>query len=172
VAIFSGRWTVEDEELGHCTVFRGSLPIAGVLAGIGLAMLVLFGSASWRNNYWNPGGIFTLALLPSVFWALALQYWRTELLVGANGFRLERPWRPFQVPLKMAWSQVSGSVVGSQTDRRGTKAWLIVTRTGGEKITISQQYSATFWEICDAMETSRKAALAALGADSQDASPS
>ncbi len=161
MAIFSGRWTVEDEDLGHCTVFRGSLPIAGVLAGIGLAMLVLFGFASWRNNYWNPDGLFILVLLPSLFWALALQYWRTELLVGANGFRLERPWRPFQVPLKMAWSQVSETEVGSQTDRRGTKAWLVVTRTGGEKITISQQYSATFWEIGAAMEDCRKAALGA-----------
>jgi hypothetical protein len=169
VAIFSGRWTVEDADLGHCTVFRGSLPIAGVLAGIGLAMLVFFGFASWSNDYWNPNGLFLLMLVPLFLWALALQYWRTELLVGANGFRLERPWRPLQVPLKMAWSQVSGSVVGSQTDRRGTKAWLIVNRTGGEKVTISQQYSATFWEICAAMEDCR---MAALAAHPQDASPS
>jgi len=160
MAILSGRWTVEDEELGHCTVFRGSLPIAGVLAGVGLAMLVLFGFASWRNNYWSPVALFTLVLLPAVFLALALSYWRTELLVGEKGFRWEKAWRPYQVPLQMAWGQVLETELGSQADRRGTKAWLVVKQLGGGKVTISQQFTATFWEIGDAMEAARKASLA------------
>ena len=169
MAIFSGRWTVEDEDLGHCTVFRGSLPISGVLAGVGLAMLVLFGFASWRNNYWSPAGLFTLILLPAVFWVLALSCWRTELLVGEKGFRLEKGWRPLQVPLKMAWTRVTKSELGGQTDRRGTKAWLVVSETDGRKTTISQQFTATFWEICDAMEASR---MASLDAHPQAHSPS
>jgi hypothetical protein len=161
VAILSGRWTVEDEELGHCTVFRGSLAIAGVLGGVGLAMLVLFGFASWRNNYWSPIALFTLVLLPAVFLALGLSYWRTELVVGDKGFRWEKAWRPFQLPLEMAWSQVSETELGSQTDRRGTKAWLVVHQVGGGKVMISQQFTATFWDICDAMEAARKASLGA-----------
>jgi hypothetical protein len=159
--MLSGRWTVEDRDLGHCTVFRGSLPIAGVLAGVGLAMVLLFGFASWRNNYWSIAGLFTLVLLPAVFWVLAFSYWRTELLVGEKGFRLEKGWRPVQAPLKMVWSQVAKSELGSQTDRRGTKAWLVVRDTSGGKTTISQQFTATFWEIRDAMEASREAFSAA-----------
>jgi hypothetical protein len=161
LAILSGRWTVEDSDLGHCTVFRGSLPIAGVLAGVGVAMVLLFGFASWSNDYWSPAGLFTLLLLPAVFLLLAFSYWRTELLVGEKGFRLKKGWRPIQGPLEMAWSQVATSELGSQADRRGTKAWLVVRDTNGGKTTISQQFTATFWEIRDAMEASREASSAA-----------
>jgi hypothetical protein len=161
--LFSGRWTVEDSDLGHCLGYRGRPAISAVLAAVGVAICLTSAYGSISRGLPASSIVVICVMLPGVFWVLALANWRTEILVGDRGFRLERAWRPFQLPLTVPWSEVAACELGTQTDRRGTKAWLVVRRSSGEKFTVSQQFSAAWWEIRDVMEDRRKAALAAAG---------
>jgi hypothetical protein len=157
--MFSGRLTFADPDLGNCTVYRGRPAISAVLAGVGLAIFVLFGYASLSRGLPLSSTVAILVMLPGLFAVLAMANWRTELYVGERGFRWEKPWRPLQVPLQVLWSEVASCDLGTQSDRRGTKAWLVVRLSDGEKIEVTQQFSATWWEIRDLMEERRKGSV-------------
>jgi hypothetical protein len=127
-----------------------------MLGVTGLAALLLLAWAVSRSGTWPASDALPLLLLPAFFWLLALTYWRTQLAIGDLGFRLVNPWRPLAASKQFGWGDIAGCDVESSANMRGSRTWLVVTRSGGARFTISSEYSASSWEICDLMEGYRK----------------
>jgi hypothetical protein len=162
--VFSGRWTLVDQDLGEGTMIRGSRRMIAALVAAGLVELwIAFGATqpppSGCESCTSSGtpAVVLWVLFAAVGWLIAFAYWRTRLLVAARGFRWRRPWRPLQADRQILWSDVADVEIDGRYNGRAASNWIIITLSEGTKLKMRREFSVGWWKIYELMDARWKA---------------
>jgi hypothetical protein len=157
----SNRDRVLDPRLGEGVVLKGSRRATLALGVIALGILLCLGGielADPNAGYQNSPAFLFLA---SGFGLVALSQSRWRLVIGAEGFRLEKALRPLLKDSEVSWSEVSGCEVASYHSPRLAFQYLSVELRNGRVLNIglglAQGLTESWWDVCDLMEERRAA---------------